>query len=95
MCSQPCMVQHGSYMCVCSVLACMQFTLASGKAPMLQTPPATLPPTCIAALGPNNSFAHQLDMSGCGACFEVQCGQGNGTSAQVGCTAVTTCGLQQ
>ncbi|PRW59396.1 Solute carrier family 35 member F6 isoform B [Chlorella sorokiniana] len=39
------------------------------------------------ALGPGNPFANELDMTGCGACFEVQCGQGNGTSAQSPCIA--------
>lgn len=45
-----------------------------------QPPPALT----IPALGAGNPFAQDLATSGCGACFEVQCGQGNGTSNQVG-----------
>jgi hypothetical protein len=41
------------------------------------------------ALGPSNPFSRGLPMSGCGACFEVQCGNGT-TSPQ----ASKRCGAQ-
>ena len=39
------------------------------------------------ALGPANPFVHCLTMAGCGACFEVQCGN-DSVSSQVRCVCV-------
>ncbi|EFN57490.1 hypothetical protein CHLNCDRAFT_143026 [Chlorella variabilis] len=37
------------------------------------------------ALGPANPFVHCLTMAGCGACFEVQCGNDSVSSQAAGC----------